>query len=66
MTDEIPDPVWAAVTEPELEAHEPYVVPYVDVTDRWVVRCGCGLMEVYHYKTDAQARADEHRAGPGR
>ncbi|MEQ3549219.1 hypothetical protein WIS52_01945 [Pseudonocardia nematodicida] len=40
-------------------AHEPYVLPFVDVAQEWVVRCdcGCGLLERYQQKDDADEAA---------
>ena len=41
--------------------HDPYVVPFEAVTDKWVARCdGCGLLEQYETQEDAQERADRH------
>lgn len=43
-----------------MSAHEPYVVPYGDTVDGYVLRCdcGCSLFEAYPTKDEAEkARA---------
>ncbi|MBN9734525.1 hypothetical protein PP1_005645 [Pseudonocardia sp. P1] len=44
--------------------HDPYVLPMVDVADKWVVRCdcGCGAFEQYATQDEAQDRSDALRA----
>lgn len=61
MSDEMPEPISAG--EPvraESAVHDPYVVPYANITDQWMVRCRCGLMEAYQTEPDAQTRSDQH------
>ena len=59
----VPEPIPTDVPEQAagLE-HDPIVVPDHGITNGWLVRCRCGLMETYGDEADALIHADEHAA----